>query len=281
MDTTTMATTPVATTNAETNRTTTTIATIKNQQWEELSENIQYLWCNGNTSIDELDHPPTSMDFLRNYVSKSRPCIIRNVFLDSKKKKSAKKLTLDDIIAMRKVTNQHNDLISVDVTPDGQGDCVRTCRTTNKQTTTTMKDGCDDDDDDDDQQQQQVIIEEEEIFIQPKQYQMSIIEFQKRLRRQVSQANDDHLQGEFATNSKSKDDTDIHGRPILYIPKYVDDKYKETKSLFDEKMNDNVLQPAPPDNSRSAVISLLIEIESEPAPPSAIILVIEPGFSKS
>ena len=224
--------------------------TIDDKQWENLSENLQYLWCNGGNQIDILPNPPTSFIFLRDYVSKSPPCIIKNVFMDDKDSVNPKTLTLDDIIEMRQQTCAATDddrLITVDVTPDGQGDCVRTCRrVSSRNTKTRFKNDASsqgsggmihstpssphDDGDDDDE-------EEEELFIQPKQFRMSLDEFRRRLRRQAHQTTNNDYE-------RKKTDLDIHGRPVLVlqVPTGGDDEKDKPSS---EKKDRSL----PPDDS--------------------------------
>lgn len=64
------------------------------------------------TNIAVLETVPDPLTFLREYVSLSKPVIIRNAF---------PKMSLDDLI-------QGNEdlMLHVDVTPDGHGDCIRT-----------------------------------------------------------------------------------------------------------------------------------------------------------
>jgi hypothetical protein len=167
--------------------TTQTATIIGDPQWKEFSENLQYLWCDGSAAIAVLPNPPTALEFSRDFVSKSRPCIIRNVFVEEGEG-TPKQLTLGDIITTTTTQQQQQEddrVITVDVTPDGQGDCVRTCRQHGTSTTTHG--------------------EEEEIFVQPKEYQMTLSEFRTRLRRQQEQQQP----------RKTSHDLDIHGRPVL------------------------------------------------------------------
>eukprot|EP00804_Cyclotella_cryptica_P020189 CCRYP_010907-RA/>CCRYP_010907-RA protein AED:0.05 eAED:-0.03 QI:0/0/0/1/1/1/2/0/452 len=95
------------------------------------SSDIGGLWCR---PIDVLDEPPDSFVFLRDYVHPKVPCIIRNAippslsFTHSRSPPSknheegSMTLTLDDIIDHIGESFK----ITVDVTPDGHGDAVRT-----------------------------------------------------------------------------------------------------------------------------------------------------------
>jgi Cupin-like domain len=127
---------------------------------ESFADDVATLWC-GFGGIPVLDEPPSSLTFLRDYVSRSRPCIIRNALLVRDARKNSETghhgtkashlslsitplhphhqqeqqharylpdtqirplhLSLDDIVDM------DPDLeVTVDATPDGHGDCVRT-----------------------------------------------------------------------------------------------------------------------------------------------------------
>lgn len=125
---------------------------------ENFCDDVGSLWC-GFGSIPVLEEPPTPLVFMRDYVSPSRPCIIRNAMLvrDSRKSTSSNsnnnnnaalslavahsfrnvergtyhdqnhiitrplQLSLDDIVNMDPSLK-----VVVDATPDGHGDCVRT-----------------------------------------------------------------------------------------------------------------------------------------------------------
>ena len=81
---------------------------------EDLAEDVGSLWCSPHTIL--LEEPPSAFLFLRDFVSASRPCIIRCNDLP-------KSLTLDDIV------KDTNDLpLVVDVSPDGHADVIRSVR---------------------------------------------------------------------------------------------------------------------------------------------------------
>lgn len=83
---------------------------------ESFHDDVQYLWMSHDIPVYE--EPPSAMDFLRNHVAVSRPCIIRNAILNESAQQLL--LTLDDLV------EQFPDLkLQVDVTPDGHGDCLR------------------------------------------------------------------------------------------------------------------------------------------------------------
>jgi len=115
---------------------------------ESFSEDIEYLWCT-QKQIPVLEQPPSPLTFLRDSVSVSRPCIIRNAVF--REESEPLKLVLEVLVAM------DPDLeLTVDVTPDGHGDCLRQVQSSNS----TPK----------------------RLFVQPEQQKMTLKELQKRLR---------------------------------------------------------------------------------------------------
>eukprot|EP00977_Amphora_coffeiformis_P026958 scaffold31859_cov122-Amphora_coffeaeformis.AAC.1 len=52
------------------------LLTASKEAVESLLEDTEYLW--DNTDVPVYDAPPTAMQFLREHVAKSRPCIIRH-----------------------------------------------------------------------------------------------------------------------------------------------------------------------------------------------------------
>ncbi|KAG7351813.1 cupin-like domain containing protein [Nitzschia inconspicua] len=80
-------------------------------------DDVKYLWT--TSEIPVYDEPPSSLEFLRNHVAVSRPCIIRNAILNESSGRPLT-LTLDDF-----VENFSQLKLQVDVTPDGHGDCLR------------------------------------------------------------------------------------------------------------------------------------------------------------
>ena len=112
--------------------------------WQKFAEDVRYLW---QKPIPILEHPPDPLTFCRDYVQASRPCIIQNAILDDSG--NPLHLTLEDILSKL----GPGKILTVDATPDGQGDAVR-----------TTENG-------------------EEIFVQPQERQMSLEQFLKHLRQ--------------------------------------------------------------------------------------------------
>jgi jumonji domain-containing protein 7 len=94
----------------------------------EFSDDVAALWL---APVPVLDDPPSALVFLRDYVSRSRPCIIKNAILVDAASTASREdphpprpltLTLDEL---RALVPADDISISVDVTPDGCGDCIR------------------------------------------------------------------------------------------------------------------------------------------------------------
>mmetsp|Transcript_18439 Transcript_18439/g.23734 ORF Transcript_18439/g.23734 Transcript_18439/m.23734 type:complete len:503 (+) Transcript_18439:54-1562(+) len=137
---------------------------------ETFHEDVDYLWCGGsgsNSIIPVYDEPPSAIEFLRNHVSVSRPCIIRNSIRSSLQPKSQSQqpfcLTLDDLVSY----NPDLELF-VDVTPDGHGDCLRYT----KDATTTAKETANPNS-----------SQSQKIFVKPMERKMPISTFTKHLRQ--------------------------------------------------------------------------------------------------
>lgn len=142
-------------------------------------EDVRYLWC--PSDIPVYEEPPSALDFLRNHVAVSRPCIIRNSITattvvnprrgedvnipgDSSPNENATvplQLTLDDLVRCSGSVDGESPLppLCVDVTPDGHGDCLRKIIIDNETTT------------------------EEKVFVKPMERNMTISNFCHRLRR--------------------------------------------------------------------------------------------------
>ncbi|OEU11001.1 hypothetical protein FRACYDRAFT_246102 [Fragilariopsis cylindrus CCMP1102] len=169
------------------------------EQLESFQEDVQYLWCPSNIPI--YDEPPSAFDFLRNHVSVSRPCIIRNSIITPETNDDNDNvlvpliLTLDDLVerfpdTTTTTTSSSDDdddkasssslqlpLLHVDVTPDGHGDCLRKVRVN-----ATV--GKDDDDDHDNPCESNVIKEEEKkVFVKPLEREMTLAAFRHHLRQ--------------------------------------------------------------------------------------------------
>jgi len=160
-----------------------------------LSDDVRGLWC--PQSIPMLNEPPSSLEFFRNFVAKSMPCIIRNA-IRSEDGSTPLLLSLDDLVNIctnssdnRNHSESKDMLLTVDVTPDGNGDCIRTVRERGKQGTRTR------------------------MFVKPEERQMTMTQFREELRRghgewtQEGQKPDNH--GE---SLQDEDGLEIHD---LYI----------------------------------------------------------------
>lgn len=153
---------------------------------ESFQEDVQYLWC--PSDIPVYEKPPSALDFLRNHVAVSRPCIIRNsIIMGGKSRRDQHEntqgdtspsenttvplqMTLDDLVRYFRVSNEGSvdgsvdggssiPPLCVDVTPDGHGDCLRKVIVDNETTTA------------------------EKVFVKPMERNMTISKFCHRLRR--------------------------------------------------------------------------------------------------
>ena len=145
------------------------------------SEDVEYLWCPRTTPI--LERPPSALIFLRDYVSKSVPCIIRNAITTSQPKSLPLEsnenlsLTLDDLVDI--CAQQNEDvMLTVDATPDGHGDCVRTV---------TTSDGVN-----------------MRMFVKPEERTMTLSEFRAKLRRQDDKTADHPDSSQVETDEDGK-----------------------------------------------------------------------------
>jgi len=165
---------------------TTTSFKAEEEQLSALSDDVGSLWCR---PIAILEHPPDSFSFLRDYVHPNVPCIIRNAIPSNStatttktsttattttttskhrtdKRQTPLHLTLEDILEII----GRDEEITVDVTPDGHGDCVRSVRCREDfpdGTTGTMR----------------------RMFVKPHEQVMTMGEFRRCLRRRIPTKN--------------------------------------------------------------------------------------------
>jgi len=154
---------------------------IMQKHMKNFSDEVDSLWCRHRREIPILDEPPNALTFVRDYVAMSRPCIIRNAVL-SRRTNSPLKLTLDDIISTcsSKVSANENDdddkkaiediTLSVNVTPDGYGDCIRT----------VVVDETDDGLNNGDKNNHH--MKTKKMFVRPEERTMSLVQFRDLLR---------------------------------------------------------------------------------------------------
>mmetsp|Transcript_15222 Transcript_15222/g.21708 ORF Transcript_15222/g.21708 Transcript_15222/m.21708 type:complete len:469 (-) Transcript_15222:107-1513(-) len=103
--------------------------TITPEQFKNFSDDVKSLWVPNHVPI--IDGIPDPLTFLRDYVAPSRPCIIRNAIQTTYVENNGTKvkplrLTLNDIVDLLDTNESQDVMLTVDVTPDGHGDCVRT-----------------------------------------------------------------------------------------------------------------------------------------------------------
>lgn len=132
--------------------TTKTLFEINEHGIESLVEDVQYLWCHSSSSSDNsavtvLEEPPSVVEFLRDYVAVSRPCIIRNAL--------SFRWTVRDMVQRC----SQMELV-VDVSPDGHADVLRNVQVDENNT--------------------------RQMFVQPQQRSMTVKSFSERLYGQSS-----------------------------------------------------------------------------------------------
>ena len=86
----------------------------------QFAEDVQYMWCqssyiNEHAVVTVLDEPPSALEFLRDFVSVSRPCIIRNAV--------SFRFTVNELVERCPQIE-----LVVDVSPDGHADVLRHVR---------------------------------------------------------------------------------------------------------------------------------------------------------
>ncbi|EJK74901.1 hypothetical protein THAOC_03394 [Thalassiosira oceanica] len=140
---------------------------------EAFSDDVGSLWCR---PIAVLDSPPDPLSFLRDFVYPHVPCIIRNAI--ESEKGGPLILGLDDIVDL--VGGEAE--LTVDVTPDGHGDCARCVR----------KHPADGD------------WGVGKLFVKPHEQKMTLADFRNHLRKQ-----------EGSNAIDSAEDTDINGLSVL------------------------------------------------------------------
>jgi jumonji domain-containing protein 7 len=211
---------------------------------ESLADDVGSLWA--SSRIPVLEEPPSSLEFLRDFVSKSRPCIIQHSILakndnvenddDAGRRGPPLLLSLDDLVARMEGVDV---LLDVNATPDGHGDCLRRVAvpaTRTNRSTNTAGDGNDEGASD-----QSSIIE---IFVEPEVRKMSFPRFRDRLRtkRKSGRVDDENVAerifhptsiekaGDAENNSENDDDDDD---AVLYYSVQNDCLRADLPSLWD------------------------------------------------
>ena len=144
-----------------------------NKAIEELAEDVATLWCpasasasasahGNNVPVQRLEAEPTPLEFMREYVSRSVPCIIPY-------QGPGVGLTLDDLVSIAEEEGDDVCMITVDVTPDGYGDCVRPVIVDIDEKKKKKKEDEDN----------EIVVD---MFVEPEQRKMSISEFCQNLR---------------------------------------------------------------------------------------------------
>ena len=205
---------------------------------ENFVDDVRSLWLqqhHASNTIPTLEYPPTNMEFLRNHVATNRPCIIRNVNMihtsngSSSDHASSRSRLLDTLL-------QHdpNLLLTVDVTPDGYGDCLRqveipVMEEVKNESQTETKSSC-------------KKFEIQECFVQPLQRRMTIRQFQQRLRyqlqtrRQQQPTNKDEIMNRVFESIVSENETTLE--TDTSIDEYIEDISNDDADLINN-LHDN------------------------------------------
>jgi len=202
--------------------------TVDESAIQTLSDDVGSLWCR---PIATLDSPPDAFTFLRDFVHPNVPCIIRNAIMSDVGNcgdvRDALTLTLDDV-----VENVGEDtMLTVDVTPDGHGDCVRTVLE-------TMHHESDENN----------ITQSRRMFVKPHEQSMDIKTFRDLLRKSSSLCDganntdlDELLLRQYSEHADIEDcDLNIiEGQdhpPVVYYSRQNDCLRTEMKKLFDTQL---------------------------------------------
>lgn len=193
-----------------------------------LSEDVGSLWCR---PIAILDSPPDAFTFLRDFVHPNVPCVIRNAILSDVGNGGgcgdmcALTLTLDDVI-------EHvgeDTMLTVDVTPDGHGDCVRTVLETMHES------------------DENNITQSRRMFVKPHEHSMDIKAFRDLLRKSSSlcdganntdldelllRRHSEHVDIEDYDTESFLNRIDGKDPPVVYYSRQSDCLRTEMKKLF-------------------------------------------------
>jgi hypothetical protein len=165
---------------------------VSTETLESFADDVGSLWC--SPRIPVLKEPPSSLEFSRDFVSRSRPCIIQHAISaggvghehendhghgdDSGRCRSGPPLllTLDDLVARMKGVDA---VLDVNATPDGHGDCLRRVAVPAPATSTRTNSSTAGDDDEGAAEDEPSIIN---MFVEPESRNMSFPQFRDRLR---------------------------------------------------------------------------------------------------
>lgn len=198
---------------------------ISSETLDALSDDVGSLWFSSSHRISVLNEPPSALTFLRDHVSVSRPCIIRNCIHSSDDAGRPLILTLDDLVSICSDCGKDDIELTVDVTPDGHGDCVR-----------TVREGSSD--------------ERKRFFVKPEERTMSILQFREELRcgrdtyddkrcgerggcRTSIERDADGLAVHTLSNSEGENHHSDSKVPVLYYSRQNDCLRTELASLFE------------------------------------------------
>ena len=191
---------------------------------ETLSDDVGSLWCR---PISVYEFPPDAFTFLRDCVHPNVPCIIKNAITTSTScdgggiTASPLTLTLDNIVDYV----GEDTFLTVDVTPDGHGDCIRSVSSSEPSAVAN----------DNNHTKQRSHQHHQRMFVKPYEKRMEIGKFRDMLRR--SQDHDGDM-----TTKINVSEVDVNGLGTCHMQLAVDE-FSDTESeglVFEE---DNIKSP--------------------------------------
>ena len=176
------------------------------------SDDVGGLWCR---PIAVLEHPPDSITFLRDYVHPNIPCVINNTIPSNNNDDTPLTMTLDDVIDIVGEKTK----ITVDVTPDGHGDCIRSV----VEEANSSTDG-----------HHKKNTQQHRMFVKPHEQSMEMRQFRIMLRRCEGSSKSSHN-----TKEEDKDTVDTPTKADLkQYPLYHNEDHITTKHLDEESFDE-------------------------------------------
>ena len=171
------------------------------------SDNVSSLWSPSTIPVVEPLHSLSTLEFCRDFVGRSRPCILRDTSTSTSALAvpSLPRWTVDDI---QKICGDELE-ITVNVTPDGHGDAIRTI-VARKSGEDYIK--CSDIDG----------IRHEQVFLLPEERRMQMSSFVRALRAKGLETpssvveNAGHHHGDDAAHWHELNQLDAEGLPMLF-----------------------------------------------------------------
>ena len=186
------------------------------------SDDVGGLWCR---PIAVLESPPDSITFLRNYVHPNMPCVINNAIPSNQDNDIPLTMTLDDIIDVV----GEDTKITVDVTPDGHGDCIRNVVEVES---------------DSDGHHTKNTQQQHHMFVKPHEQSMEIRKFRDMLRRCEGATGSNKIEEEGKDTVDSSTTGDLKHYPLCHeedhqtIEHLDEEKFDEPPVVYYSRQND-------------------------------------------